>query len=189
MISHSHKFIFIHINRTGGTSVEHALSAFGGVNKWEDFNRHDGAGKISEKPEWNDYFKFSIVRNPWDKEFSDYKWHKKLKHKKVSEYSTFKDYLRLPEQTKGKGLFRWHSNQYDWLISKNGKLEIDFVARFENLQEDFYKICQNINIDPISLPHKNKTKKLDYRQFYTDETYSWVKANYKKDIDYFNYKF
>ena len=111
------------------------------------------------------------------------------KHKKLENTSTFKDYLMLPEQTKGKGLFRWHSNQYDWLVSQNGKLEIDFVARFENLQEDFRTICEKINIDPISLPHRNKTEKLDYRQFYTDETYSLVKANYKKDIDYFKYKF
>ena len=101
IISHSHRFIFIKSEKTGGTSLEAALSAHcGGKDvvtslgdywfnrdehgQWihrsmneDGFSQHDPAAEVKRKvaPEvWNGYFKFSITRNPWDRVVSDFSW-------------------------------------------------------------------------------------------------------------------
>lgn len=79
--SHKEKLIFVHIPKTGGTTIEHYLNlrnciqgycviknvAFQHFN-WSDYKKLLG-NKIYEK-----YFKFSIVRNPIDRCISEYYW-------------------------------------------------------------------------------------------------------------------
>jgi len=190
MVSHSHKFIFVHINRTGGSSIEKALKDFGGIDNCPEgnFTRHDLSKTLSNLPYWNDYFKFTFVRNPWDKECSDYYWHQKLfkRGSRKNCAKTFEDYFELPEQKHNN---QWHSNQLEWLFSHDGKMEIDFIGRFENLQADFNEVCKKIKIDPFELPHKNNTKKKNYKDLYTEDLVDKVRYNYRYDINYFKYKF
>ena len=65
MISHEHRAIFVHIQKTGGESV---TSAFGQSNRLAE--KHVSAQELRTlygQAVWNSYFKFSIVRNPWDR--------------------------------------------------------------------------------------------------------------------------
>ena len=73
MISHTNKFIFIHIPKTGGTSVEAALADYGKLlqgpgNFHSIYFKHIPATRLQAMmgDEYENYFKFSIVRNPWD---------------------------------------------------------------------------------------------------------------------------
>ena len=68
IVNNQHKFIFVHVYRTGGTSID---KAFGG-------NNHKGGTHtaLETVPNWKDYFSFAFVRNPWDRVVSAYHMHK-----------------------------------------------------------------------------------------------------------------
>lgn len=78
--------------------------------------------------------------------------------------------------------------QKEFLTDRDGKLMVDFVGRFENLQEDFRHVCKTIGIE-CSLPHVNRSQHVDYRTYYNDKTIQLVYEHFKEDIEMFGYAF
>jgi len=187
MVNQKHKFIFVHICRTGGTSIEVHF-------KHGKFD-HRGYSEYIEQfgmNVWNEYFTFSFVRNPWDKILSYYMLRRQIAgNKRKGDNLSFRDWvLQFENNLKGENAIGGDKGipQYNQLFSDDVQLT-DFIGRFENLQEDFNIICDKIGIPRQQLPHKNKTKHKHYTKYYDDETRQIVAERYAKDIEYFGYKF
>jgi hypothetical protein len=206
LISHKQKFIFIHVAKTGGSSVSHALMPYCkprifsflhnyfhliNINIFKPFpyDGHISARALANEighDTFNDYFSFSMVRNPWDWQLSMY--HFMLSRPKHPTHQTIKDLGSFEKYIQWRSEVGMHS-QKALLSNKKGELMIDYVGRFEELQKHFDIICEKIGIK-AELPHKKfLKKKKPYQFYYNSETRDMVAEFSKEDIDYFGYKF
>lgn len=193
MISHTHKFIFIHIPKTGGTSIEKVLSRYQTNN---ESRLHIPLGYYDDSL-YRDYYKFAFVRNPWEKLVSQYFFTQKLKEKRgLPPYNkSFKEFiLEITGWSKGFVNFKnykpWKNPwQLPWIYDNNNNVGIDFIGRFENLQQDFKKVCHQLNLDIYKLPTLNNVAREDYQHYYDNNTIETVREMYSDDINRFNYSF
>ena len=170
-------WIFIHINKTGGSSIEKALGL--------PFDHRSAREKIAAigSDVWERKFSFSFVRNPWERLVSWYQYVQRTPlHEDCRPGETFADFaarfLEKPRRA------QW------WMIEDlNGVMGLDYVGRFENLNDDIAYLCQRIGIKAQTLPHRNKMADKDYRTFYDDRLALAVKNNWTREIDAFGYTF
>lgn len=209
ILSHTKKFIYIHVYKVAGTSIRSVLQEYSDLSR-ADFPvaenvkfylgkrikflsrwaiDHIHAHKIkSHLPGdvFDSYFKFAFVRNPWDWQVSLYHYMLQSKihpqHELITRMNTFDEYIE------------WRINcdmetQREFIYDANGKLLVDFVGKFENLQEDFNMICSKIPISQAKLPFANKSKHAFYKNYYNTHTKTLIANAFKKDIETFNYDF
>jgi chondroitin 4-sulfotransferase 11 len=196
MIDHKNKIIFAHIPKTGGTSVEKLFpEGFGPQH-------HPLSWFKKQRPHiYKKYFKFSICRNPYDKIVSEYFWHV---HDPLNQFKgrfqclSFNEFVKLFFKIDGSflefkydGWFEMHfeTHRMPQTFFLDPVSDLDFIIRFENLQEDFDIVCEKIAIPQQQLPHQNKTKHKCYTEYYDDETREIVTKKYGLDIEYFGYEF
>ncbi len=67
-------------------------------------------------------------------------------------------------------------------ISENGRVIVDFIGRYENINEDFSYICEKINIPEPILPHVNKFDHDNYMNYYTKEMIDEVNSFNEEDF-------
>lgn len=181
-------YIFIHITKTAGTSVGRAI----GLSAKDHLTGKEIIAKIG-KQKWESAYKFTVVRNPWDKVVSLYEYRrKKNKTKIASSGMTFTEWVKL---THGHARDPYYYNniksfqaQVEWLKDDQDEIAIDFIARFESLKSDFDKIKSATGIR-ADLPHLNASTRESYQNYYTDETRELVARWYQEDIDLFGYTF
>lgn len=206
LISNYRKFLFIHIYKNAGTSITAALRPFA-LSPWQatlnpilqklgmkppynpqPYPDHIKAGEIIEQigqVEFDQFFSFSIVRNPWDWQVSLYDfmlrktWHPQ--HELVKKMSDFDEYIR------------WRCSeevrlQKDFVCTKDGKLAVGYIGRFESLDDDFKRICSRIGVK-AELPKLNVSSKKPYQSYYSDHTRKLVKHAFADDIEFFKYDF
>ena len=196
MICNKRKFIYIRVAKTGTSSIvdylfpikksQHWKTYLNKINtkikNWENFDsNHYPLYKVKEvisNEKYNNYLKFSFVRNPYERCVSAWKYNIKMGYT-PSE----KNLLQFVRGLNPTDINSKYLNQYDFV---NG---CDFIGRFENLQEDFNTVCDKLGIPHRKLPHKNTTKHTHYTEYYDDETRSIVAEKYAKDIEYFGYEY
>ncbi|MBM4148632.1 MAG: sulfotransferase family protein [Lentisphaerae bacterium] len=197
MICHEHRFIFVHIPKTAGTSVARAIEKVGGAHyPWRPFHKTcaELAGIEIPWATWNAYFKFAFVRNPWDLHLSKYLFVREKRghplHEAVSSMS-FRDFtFWLRDNMAGLNAgdsFR-NLRQVDFVTGADGRLMVDFVGRFERLRDDWNTICKQTGVR-AKLPHANRTEHGSYPDYYDDETRGIVGALYAADVERFGYAF
>lgn len=194
--------IFVHIPRTGGTSVETALGVlsdarventslmFGRVTSPSlksralstDFLQHLTASELRDLvgEEFNNYFRFAFVRNPWERMVSIYFYHRKV----TGEIASFPEFLKRAEGHRKNHLVP----QHEFVFDKDGNRLVDFVGRFERMPDDFSKVCAALKIER-ELPHLNAATIGDYRSYYDDAARRIIERVYGEDIERFSYAF
>ena len=187
MIHHQHKFIFIHIPKCGGHSIEKIFDAWSRANNFfVGWNRQHFLLKdiIKENPKCKNYTKFTFIRNPFSRIISEYFYIKKTSNKQFN--LSFKEFCLNLDDNLNEYCAPFHQlTLCDYVLNA----PIDFVGRLENFQEDFNKVCDKIGIPRQKLPHKNESKHKHYTEYYDDETRRIVANRYARDIEYFGYKF
>lgn len=202
IISKPNKFVFIHIQKTAGTSITERLRRYHG---YDVGFQH---ATIKELPkEYNDFFKFCFVRNPWDRLLSwymmffnnqnttnnDFGNYIRRKSKNFSQFLNSTDIIDETELGKKKSNKPYYKsitfNQLDYITNNEEKVDMDFIGRFENLQDDYNRLCEKIGVVKYNLRKINSTSHDDYRRYYNDKDIDKVYNMYKRDIDYFGYEF
>jgi len=144
---------------------------------------------VDPQTDTKNYLKFTFCRNPFDRMVSNYSMFTKtdFRIKQIQQFHSNPGKLSFPEFVKLTCQYTNHHwlPQYDFIHG----YEIDYIGRFENLQEDFKIMCDKAGIPREKLPHHNKSKHKHYTEYYDDETRAIVAEKYAKDIEYFGYKF
>lgn len=231
MISHHHKCVFIHIPKVAGQSIETVFLNLLNLT-WETRGplllRENNDSKLGPpflahlkaedyvfynymtEEQFNAYFKFAFVRNPWDRMVSIYKY--------LDFYSarmSFKKFVmkELPQNLWAKRYW-FVRPQAEFIFNQDGKKLVDFIGKFENLNNDFRVACSKIGIQEIDLPHVNQSETFDnkasllskkmiknillpltkkhtfmrYQDYYDSESADFVANLYEADIELFEYK-
>jgi chondroitin 4-sulfotransferase 11 len=183
---HFDNFIFIHINKTGGSSVAKALNL--------NLQHKTALEKIAEvgQQKWDNSYTFAFVRNPWDKVVSHYHYRVLKNQTNLGTHPIdFREWVQLTYGQKNPQYYdqpKMFKPQSAWVANKDGVILVDFIGRFENLNEDFNTICQAIG-KKVTLPHVKPSKRGNYRSYYDDVTTEIVAQWFRKDIDMFGYSF
>ena len=182
------KFIFIHINKTGGTSITMALNLP---------NKHKTALEIIDKigrRNWNNIFTFTVVRNPWDKVVSHYHYRVQTNQTSLGENPiSFKEWV---QRTYGEQDSLYYDKpkmfmpQVNWISDKSGNIIVNRIMHFENIDEEFTELSKILNINKdVALPHVKSSKRGHYRDYYDENSIQIVQNWFMRDIEEFGYKF
>ncbi len=261
IISHKHKYIFVHCRKTAGSSISIMLNQYlgfwdiqvgswndtlanggkinarllfdamgrGGLNyvptaasriigRWKEgcplsvlsqvskmqnkkyrklLNDHtDHASAYNVKRcfprEWETYFTFCFVRNPWDRAVSEYKWCTRKPHQKSVGFREFLERVHDPQRSDPEYVVPKPPSNWD-LYTIDDQIAVDFVGRFEYLARDLQIVCGEIGLpfNDKMFPHAKKTRGSEdrYRDWYDDYTRRLVEEMYEKEIEAFGYKF
>ncbi|HMF46592.1 MAG TPA: sulfotransferase family 2 domain-containing protein [Candidatus Udaeobacter sp.] len=200
MISLQKRFLFVHIPKTAGNSIQSVLRDYSedqlvalrneqdGIERFGLRNPKYKVRKHSTLSEYHDalgneqfrnLYKFTCVRNPWDRMVSYYftptqnpeTWNRKKFRETISKAVSVSDYLRL-DNSEGDPF-----------------ANVDRIMQFENLADDFRAVCAAIGIPPPALPQYNRSSREHYSKYYDDELCELVRARFAAEIERFNYTF
>ena len=206
IVSHLHRYIFVAMPKTGTHSVRQALREHLGpddieqvglfVNKRFPFDdiaqiKHGHLSVRQMRPYLgdavcDDYFKFTFVRNPFDRFVSYCAF-------MTRQHGAFE---RDPQGTMRRILFELRpmdhvhfQPQYTLLTNDADALEMDLIGRVERMQDDYDAICAKIGIPGRALEKVNSSKRGDYRQYYDQALIDGVAELYRRDLELFDYSF
>jgi hypothetical protein len=215
LISHKYKFITIDIPKTGTRSFRETLlplniiDAHGEPSLDSEFYQHgtaiDAQKQFIKKGwEWNEYFKFTIVRNPWARYFSFFKYFKNYGEKYLRRDQSIN--WKEPQLNQGKLCIELFKDKDDQTVLKNiilnnhaqdtyycnetGEIIVDHVAEFENLQNEFVFLCDQVVIKAPSLQHGNKSSNsLNMHDIYNQQLIDLVAKKEKSAIELKGYNY
>jgi hypothetical protein len=208
------KLLFVHVYKTGGTSVAQALYSRlslpermfyvsgqyaneRGITplscwRFQNLRPHITAREIRAvmpRSLFENCFKFAFVRNPWSLQVSLYHYVRNSpdhpQHAQFTEFQNFPAYVDwLATRPNGA-----HTVQCDFVMDEHGKPLVNFIGRFENLAKDFAAVAARFGWSG-GLPHLNSSgTDPDFRRYYTPRARDLIAELHAADIDAFGYNF
>lgn len=187
--------IFIHIPKAAGLSISTAL--FGRVGPGH-LSMHDYEQAYTQC-ELSRFYKFTFVRNPWDRLASAFYFLKaggitaqdaRFASRNLAAFDSFESFV-LEWLTEENVSRYWHFiPQTNYFCDGNGRSLVDFIGHYETLDADFTQVCDRLGVYR-SLPHVNRTQQRgeDYRSLFTPAMRSVVAGVYARDICLLGYDF
>jgi len=198
-----YKAIYVHIPKTAGNSISDAIDNLPNCNPLAEYKgwqpKHIRAWELKAltgDEMWNSHFTFAFVRNPLDQMVSCYNWWTQVapqwpkNDEAVTAIRNAGDFNGFMQLRYGREMINeFDGSTFDWISDKEGNLIVDYIARFENLQDDWREICHRMSAPHKPLPHLNKTDRAHYRDYYTDETRNFIVQRFRKTIEMFGYTY
>ena len=202
--------IFIHIPKNAGSSItQYFKSNFleSELKHWALSNqtKHETYFEIQKKGKnlsilknfffdasFLDFYKFAVVRNPYDRMVSLYFYLKQRHSQNLLEKNnvdSFDEFIYLLENSDS-WIYNLYSTklQLKYLVDENQIVAMNYICRFENIHQDLATVSKQIGVN-IKLPHENKSCHSSYKKYYTNNTKSIVSKYYSKDLNFLNYQF
>jgi hypothetical protein len=209
LISHKHSLLYVHIQKTAGTSLTRYLKDE--IADLENLLRPHDPLRFAEQAlgsKFEGLVKAGFVRNPFDRLVSWYSMivehgsvlteeekkqdphYNQLWQHVLSHSSCFEEFIvNCSDAVDRSGWKPFLFNQVDYFKNTEGKVAADFIGRFENLEHDFGRLCSLIGIEHKQVPHVNKSHHVDYRSYYNDKSRAVVEKRFAEDLEYFGYQF
>lgn len=206
MISDSHRLLFVHVQKTGGSTIDNGLTAaLGDVRRIAEAQRHAPLARLLElEPDLATYWIVGFVRNPWSRLLS---WYRMAERFRVGAASGNERHVQHLERNAFiRGVLeiapdfeafvmravdefpRLHTPQVDYLVSATRRA--DLVGRQETLEQDLRAVYARLDLPWVELESVNiDPGRPDYREVYTDAMRRKVAEVYARDIDSFAYSF
>lgn len=192
MISSKHKIVFVHIPKCAGTTI---IKSF--QKQWDsDIDDHQTMDELSLYLNENeDYFKFVVIRNPWERIASLYSYFEIQKSKRVFkdlkdkyQTDTFEKFvLKLPilkqlykPKTTFMSMSEYIGNHNYNMIIDTSELDSKMFDIYTKFNKELRNKVRRFNVSENTMKHM---------QSYTPEMIEMVAKVYKDDIERFNYKF
>jgi hypothetical protein len=206
LYNNKYNFIFFHLFKCGGNSIRRVLDEHTtggdellGVHSLpRDVEKHYRARSRGDNFEQK--FKFTFVRNPFDFLLSTYYYAVKFANHYMHDDCVSMDFNDFPEyymkvREKQNNPIIHGANRvctlYEWITNDEGKVIVDYIGKLENINEDSKEILTKIGLPELPIPvvNVNHLNNLDYREVYNDKGRSFVEEHFAKDLEYFDYKF
>ena len=187
-----YRCIFIHIPKAAGTSITTAL--FGSSSRHIPYFEYERANPYK----FVRYFKFTFVRNPWDRLYSAYAFLKKggmnemdrvWAEENLSNYPDFDSFVRGWVNEKNIRTWVHFYPQHYFICDASMNIKVDFVGRLERIDEDIRIVQQRLELPEDSLPKINEgnTDRYDHAPQFSEKCLNIIARVYRDDIRLFSY--
>ena len=208
MLSSSKRFLFIHVPKTAGNSIQDALrdysddqivarnqgqdgiERFGVRSSRYDTKKHSTLSDYERaygKPMMAGLLKFSCVRNPWDRCMSHY-FSPNMEEHHGGPIPWSKERF-LPWVRTVKPLAFYYSAGEKLQPIDVAASNLDLIIRHEALGSGFDAFCGKVGLPKLALAHRNASRQKDQRKFYDAECVRLVRDLFAEEIEYFGYSF
>jgi hypothetical protein len=216
LISQRKGFLFVHVPKTGGNSIQSRLAAYSddrlvvagphqdGVERFEirsdqyAITKHSTLRDYQRQLEpslFDRLFKFAVVRNPWDRLISFYfsphrgsvEWDRQAFVRFLSEVPPVRSYVM--------------SNSWFERVTSSARIgparrwvgpldrDLDTLLRFETLERDYRMVCERLQIPYEPLPRRNASDHQAYTRYFDEELVRIVGERYRDEVEYGDYEF